>query len=140
MAVHVYNRVMPSEILDQPKSTEAPRSLDAHIEATPGVLGGRPRIAGTRIGVHHIAGHYYVDRWKPERIAEEFPTITLGDVFAALCYYVINRDEIDRQQAESDAFVKKFFEENPSKLKVMYEDAGETDPRGGPIDDGQDTK
>lgn len=67
------------------------------------VCGDRPRIAGTRITVGRIA-----TLWKqgltPEEIAENWGYLSLAQVYAALTYYHVNRDEIEQglQQDEDD--------------------------------------
>lgn len=66
-----------------------------HIEKTPGTCGGRARIAGHRIRVMDIVAAHNGWGFSPERIAEEYPGITLADVYAALAYYHDHRDEIE---------------------------------------------
>ena len=53
-----------------------------HISKTPGVCGGRACIAGHSIRVMDIVAQH--DHWKrsPAEIVEQFPTITLADVYA----------------------------------------------------------
>ena len=70
-------------------------TLDHHLEATPGICGGKVRIAGHRITVHNIA--IWHDRMgkMPEEIAAEYG-LSLGDVHAALAYYFDHRMDIDR--------------------------------------------
>jgi uncharacterized protein (DUF433 family) len=59
------------------------RTLDQHIEVTPGITGGTPRIAGHRITVQDIAiCHERLGR-SPDQIAAEY-ALTLADVYAAL--------------------------------------------------------
>ncbi len=69
------------------------------ITQSPGVCGGRPRIAGTGVSVRRIAGWYKLGL-TPEEIATEIPHLTLAQVHAALTYYHANRDQMD---AEMDA-------------------------------------
>jgi uncharacterized protein (DUF433 family) len=69
-------------------------SLDSHIESTPGVCGGRPRIAGRRITVAQIASWHVKQEWPVARIVEEFK-VTPADVHAALAYFFDHRDEIE---------------------------------------------
>ena len=66
------------------------------ITSTPGVCGGRPRIAGTRMTVRAIV---YLARegLGPDQIAGEYPHITVAQVHAALAYYYANREELDGQ-------------------------------------------
>jgi uncharacterized protein (DUF433 family) len=75
------------------------------IVETPGFLGGRPRIAGHRIGVKHIAVLSQLGR-SPEAIIEhDYPQLSLAEVHAALAYYHANRQAIDDDlEADKRAF------------------------------------
>ena len=52
------------------------------IAQTPGICGGRPRIAGTGVSIRRIAGWYKLGL-TPEEIATEIPHLTLAQVHAA---------------------------------------------------------
>ena len=86
-----------------------------HIEITPGVCGGRPRIAGHRIRVQDIVVYTEVHGQSPDEIVAGFPQLTLADVHAALAYYYDHREEINRQMEEDEEFVKAFQAGMPSK-------------------------
>ncbi len=90
--------------------------LDKHIEITPDVCGGKPRIAGHRIRVQDIAVWHEVQGLSPEEIVAQFPQITLADVYAALSYYHDHREEIDRQMDEAEKLVERLKQDNPSRL------------------------
>jgi len=64
------------------------------IVATEGILGGRPRIANTRVSVQRIA-RWYKKGLNAEDIVECMGNVTLAQVYAALAYYHLNRDEIE---------------------------------------------
>jgi uncharacterized protein (DUF433 family) len=83
-------------------------TLNGHIEITPGVSGGRPRIAGHRIRVQDIAIWHERDRKSATEIVAQFPQLTLADVHAALTYYFDHRSEIDSQIEADDRFVEAF--------------------------------
>ena len=71
-------------------------TLASHIESTPDVCGGKPRVAGRRITVHHIAvWHERLGR-SADEIAREHQ-LSLAQVHAALAYYFDNRAEIDAE-------------------------------------------
>ena len=57
----------------------------SHIQSTPGVLRGRPRLAGTRIPVSLILGYLAVGK-APEEIIEEFPDLSRDRISACLAY------------------------------------------------------
>jgi uncharacterized protein (DUF433 family) len=65
---------------------------------TPGICGGRPRIAEHRITVHNIAIDFNAGM-KPEEIVAERLQLTLAQVYAALSYYYANKDAIDTEIA-----------------------------------------
>lgn len=68
--------------------------ISEHIEITPDVCGGKPRIAGRRTRVQDIV--IWHDHWAytPEQIVSEIEGLTLADVYAALAYYHDHHDEI----------------------------------------------
>lgn len=68
-----------------------------HITKTPGICGGKACIAGHRIRVMDIVGWHDHGGWSPARIVEEFPGITLADVYAALAYYHDHPAEIEAE-------------------------------------------
>lgn len=47
------------------------KKIESFIVRTPGVLGGRPHIKGTRISVRAIAG-WYKQGMSPEEIADQY--------------------------------------------------------------------
>jgi len=94
----------------------APKTLDEHIETTAGVAGGKPRIAGHRITVEHIAIlHDRLDK-SADEIAAEYD-LTLADIYAALAYYFLHREEIDRSIQQGEAFVEELRRRTPSKVR-----------------------
>ena len=92
-------------------------SVLAHIETTPNVAGGKPRIAGHRITVQNIVvWHERLGR-SADEVATEYG-LSLADVYAALAYYYDNRDEIDRAVHSDEAFVAELRKQTPSKLRA----------------------
>ena len=80
------------------------KTANQHIEITPGVCGGKPRIAGHRITVANIViWHERLGR-SADEIATEYD-LTLADVYTALAYYFDNREAIDESIAKSKALV-----------------------------------
>jgi uncharacterized protein (DUF433 family) len=73
-----------------------------HIVQTPGVCGGKPRIAGRRIKVSEIVLWHRDSQWPAEKIAGQFE-LTMAEVYAALSYYFDHQAEIDRQIDEEKA-------------------------------------
>ena len=91
-------------------------SLDKHIEITPEIAGGKPRIAGRRITVQNIAVWHERIGMSADEIASEYD-LTLADVFAALAYYFDNRPEIDEAIREDADFAESLRNHSESKLK-----------------------
>ena len=95
----------------EPRTSETPRerpSLGDRIVTTPGVRGGKPRIAGHRITVADVAIWHERLAMSPDEIVSEYPTLTLSDVHAALAYYYDHRDELDQDIREDEKFVEQF--------------------------------
>ncbi len=80
------------------------KTLDKHIEITPGVMGGKPHIAGHRISVQNVVIWRNEMGYSVENIAEEY-NLSLADVHAALAYYYDNKEEVDNSIIEGEKFV-----------------------------------
>jgi len=76
-----------------------------HIESKPGVCGGKPCVAGTRIRVWDIHVWHELQGRSPAEIVADFPALSVADVYAALAYYHDHRDEIEEQAREDAEFV-----------------------------------
>lgn len=74
-----------------------------HITRTPGVCGGKPCIAGTRIRVLDIYVLHELQSKSTDEIIQDFPQLRMADIFAALTYLWDNRDEIVKSLAEEQA-------------------------------------
>jgi uncharacterized protein (DUF433 family) len=72
------------------------------ITSSPGICGGRARLAGTGVSVLRIAG-WYKKGMSPEEIAGQYGHLSLAQVYAALSYYHANRDEIEAEMAAEEA-------------------------------------
>jgi uncharacterized protein (DUF433 family) len=72
------------------------------IVRTPDILGGRPRIDGTRVSVQRMAAWYKMGL-NAEEIVERMGNLTLAQVYAALTYYHANPEEIEAYLAVEKA-------------------------------------
>ena len=90
--------------------------IKPHIEITPGVCGGKPRIAGHRIRVQDIVIMHDRMGKDPYGIVNDYPSITLADVYAALVYYMDNMEEIRRDIAEAEKLEDEIRANTPSLL------------------------
>lgn len=91
-------------------------TLDRHIVITPGITGGKPRIAGRRITVQQIVIWHERLGLEADEIATEY-SLHLSDIYAALAYYYDHREEIDASIREGEAFVGALRESTPSKVR-----------------------
>jgi len=74
------------------------------------VLGGEPRIAGTRIGVRHVAARVVDSGRSPAHVADQLD-VSLADVYESLSYYYYAHiDEIREFEAENEATVERVRE------------------------------
>lgn len=97
--------------------------LDRHIESTPEVRGGKPRIAGTRITVADVVlMHLRLDQ-SLEEIAGKYD-LSLAAVYAAIAYYYDHRAAIDSSIEEDMTFVEAFRRNNPSPLQEKLKALG----------------
>jgi uncharacterized protein (DUF433 family) len=88
---------------------------DGYIVKTPGVCGGKPRIAGHRIRVQDIVVWHERQGWSPDEIVSHYPQLSLSKVYAALAYYHDHRDEIRQEMMDDEAFIEE-FKKNHSDL------------------------
>ena len=89
--------------------------LHDKIEVKPGIAGGQPRIAGTRITVKQIAVWHEFMGWSADEIATEYD-LSLSDIYAALSYFFDHRQEImDAIEAE-EILVAEMKSRFPSKI------------------------
>ncbi len=90
--------------------------LDRHIQITPGVRSGKPRIAGTRITVADVAIMYLRMGQSLEEIAGKYQ-LSLAAVHAAMAFYYDHRQEIDQGIAQAAAFALSDRLNHPSLLQ-----------------------
>ena len=88
-----------------------------HIEITPGVCGGKPRISGHRIKVQDIVIWHEKLGLSPDEIVSNYPTINLSDVYAALAYYHDHFAEIRQQIEEDEEYVRELQARTPSLIQ-----------------------
>lgn len=74
-----------------------------------GILGGEPRIDGTRVGVRHVAARVIDAGHSPAHVADQFD-LTLSAVYEALSYYYANIDEMQRLKRENESALDRLRE------------------------------
>src|SRR5947208_15813188 len=111
--------------MDTQSTTPVP-TIAEHIEITPGVCGGKPRIAGHRIKVQHVVVWHERMGLSPDEIVSQHPGLTLGDVYAALAYYHDHREQIEADIRAGEAFADRLRAGAPSIFeKARQRDAAD---------------
>ncbi|MBI3176531.1 MAG: DUF433 domain-containing protein [Chloroflexi bacterium] len=80
--------------------------LDKFIEITPGVCGGKPRVAGRRITVQNITIWHKRLGLSTDQIATDYD-LTSAEIHAALAFYFDHRDEIERSIRDGQALAEE---------------------------------
>jgi len=107
----------PNTDSSQAEVTDIQPVMREHIVSAPGTCGGKPRIAGSRIQVTHLAIMHERQRMSPGEIVSELPHLTLADVYAALAYYHDHREAINAEIAADRAWYEEQRARQPSKLQ-----------------------
>jgi uncharacterized protein (DUF433 family) len=94
---------------------------ESHIVITPGVCGGKPRIAGQRITVQNIAIWHERLGWSADEIAHQY-NLTLAEVYGALAYYFDHRAEIDESMRAGEALAAGLRAATPSLVRQKLHD------------------
>ena len=94
----------------------ATKTLDQRIQITDGVCGGKPRIAGHRITVQNIAIWHEHMNLSADEISDRY-NISNVDIYAALAYYFANREQIDKDIRNGEAFAEELHHKIPSKIE-----------------------
>ncbi len=89
---------------------------NVHIESTPGVCSGKPRIAGHRITVQNVAIWHERMGLSADVISDQFG-LSLAQIYAALAYYFEHQAEIDEAIRADEQFVQTMKSASKSKLK-----------------------
>jgi uncharacterized protein (DUF433 family) len=73
------------------------------------VLGGEPRIEGTRIGVRHVSARVIDGGQSPAHVADQLD-VALADVYESLSYYYANIEELRELEEENKAAFEQLRE------------------------------
>lgn len=79
----------------------------SHIESKPGVCGGRPCVAGTRIRVLDVYVWHELQSLSADEIVSRYPSLTKADVYAALSFFWDHREQILQQMQDESDFVEQ---------------------------------
>ncbi len=80
------------------------------ITSDPDVLGGEPRIDGTRVGVRHVATRVIEADQTPAYVGDQLD-LSMAAVHEALSYYYANVEEIRAIRREQAAAAERTAEE-----------------------------
>jgi uncharacterized protein (DUF433 family) len=101
-----------------PTDITTPNTEYAHVVRTPGIVGGEPRLAETRIRVLDVVAARDIGGLTPEEIASTaYPDLTLAQVYAALAFYEDHKAEIDQAALAEADFVQRFIKEHPELIR-----------------------
>lgn len=103
-----------------------------YIGIKPGYCGGKPHILGHRIKVEDVAIWHERMKMSPSEIIDQYPSINLAQVHAALAYYHAHRDEIEADIREGKEFVEKLRAGQPS----IFEKARQRDAQNNSLPSG----
>jgi len=80
---------------------------------------GRLRVGDTRVLLDLVIYSFRLGN-TPEIISDQYPSLSLDDVYLTLGYYLRHRDEIDaylrQQETEAEAFRRDYEAKYPPKL------------------------
>jgi uncharacterized protein (DUF433 family) len=90
-----------------------------HIVKTPGVCGGVPRIAGTRITVNWIVGQIIYAGRTLDAMIEDYNHVPLtpAQIHAALAYYYDHKEEIDNLVQDSETQLDEVKQQSRTGLQ-----------------------
>jgi uncharacterized protein (DUF433 family) len=98
-------------------SSSAASIEKVHVTRTPGVCGGKPCIAGTRIRVWDIYEWHELAGRSVAEILSAYPQLSAADVHAALAFFFDHEAEIRTQIEADERFVSEMrANAGPSKL------------------------
>ena len=75
------------------------------------------RIGNTRVTLDTLVGQFNSGE-TPERISENFPTLSLADIYIALGYYLRHRAEVDEYLRQGELKFEEFRKSNPEMFTL----------------------
>ncbi len=108
----------------EPAHSVGSSSTGPHIVATPDACGGKPRIDGTRIRVLDIYIWHELQRKSPDEIVNDFPQISMADVYAALAYFWDHRDEVRADYEQERREFESLKSAQPSRVAERRNELG----------------
>ena len=93
-------------------------SIEGRITKNSDVCGGRACIAGHRVRVLDVVVWHEHQGMSPDEIVTQIPSLTLGDVHAALAYYFDHMEEIREEMRAERAQAEEFRRTHPSLVEA----------------------
>lgn len=72
---------------------------------------GIPLIAGTTTKVIEVVLDHVGNGWSPEEIKDQYPYLSLGQIYSALGYYWDHQEELDQDIQRRDEIVEQIRRE-----------------------------
>jgi uncharacterized protein (DUF433 family) len=98
-------------------ATNTPVNISSLISSTPGVAGGRPRLAGSGVSVRAVAARHRQGE-RAEEMLEDWPHLDLARIYAALAYYHANKVQIDEELEAEAALYDKLAARSATKARA----------------------
>lgn len=76
---------------------------------------GDVRVGGTRVTLHTVVGSFN-DGLAPEEIVSRYPSLTLGDVYAVVGYYLRHQAEVDAYVCQHDQEADEIRRQNEARF------------------------
>ena len=86
---------------------------------TPGVCGGKARLAGHRVRVQDVVLWHEHQGLTPDEIVARIPSLTLAEIHTALAYYFDHVQEIDEEMQADHDYTEEFRRNHPSLLDAQ---------------------
>ena len=71
----------------------------------------RIRVKGHRVSIEHVIELFNAGM-SPERIRQNFPSLSLEEVYATITYYMHNRQEVEQYIKKSEGVADAFYQEH----------------------------
>ena len=107
---------------------------------------GTIRVKGSRVSLDSIVHHFNLGA-TAEQIVQSFPSLSLGDIYAAIAYYFAHREAVEeylkqqeaeaddlQQQMEFDPKYQKSIAELRSRMLARWAERQQGDGSSRPID------
>lgn len=73
------------------------------------------RIAGTRVTMDTVVAAFH-EGATAEEIAQQYPTVTLGDIYATIGYYLRHRSQVDQYLSQRQEQARRVRQENEARF------------------------